>query len=146
MVDDSPDMSWLGEYSDTATSEYSIDREHSMARDEYQYFNPSANYKGETPENMRKYVLRDYERMESLNRGDWCFMGVRAEAEIVLGGIRQTIASGGLWGIESDSNKSYFTEIETEQLAELREQLHIVGFNKRAISVAFKNVEREEQA
>jgi hypothetical protein len=31
MVDDSPDTSWLGEYSDKATSEYSIDREHTLA-------------------------------------------------------------------------------------------------------------------
>src|SRR5260370_6580914 len=29
MVDDSPDTSWLGEYSNKATSEFSIDRAHS---------------------------------------------------------------------------------------------------------------------
>ena len=28
MVDDSPDTSWLGEYSDTRKSEFSIDRAH----------------------------------------------------------------------------------------------------------------------
>ena len=30
MVDESPDTSWLGEYADSPTSEYSIDREHAL--------------------------------------------------------------------------------------------------------------------
>lgn len=130
-----------------------------MGRNELQYFNPSSNYKDETPENIRKYVRQDYERMESLNRGDWRFIGIRAEAEISLIGtvksgsptldayfpsrISQTVTSGGLWGVESDSSAEYFKEIEDEQLAELREQLHAVGFSKRAIAAAFKNVEHE---
>jgi hypothetical protein len=225
-VDDSPDTSWLGEYSNEAVSEYSIDRKHSLdciantgcvwdkmlhvlyecgicdylhpwdwsddcrdddnryadsgdyaakhgikdldvtvvswedrqsvddgctceesgdaGRNEYRYFNPSDNYKDYTPEDIRKYVRQDYDRMESLNRDNWCFIGVYADAAIVLGNTRQTITSGGLGGIESDSGSDYFAEIEQEQLAELREQLHAIGFSKRAISAAFKNVERSE--
>jgi len=241
-IDDSPDTSWLGEYSNESTSDYSIDRKHSLdcpvntgissldlktrtlanvhgkcecadpecvhhkgisdckdtantimyridmddtsgtlmcddcandatqgglfveaddpeldepqcdcggsgdaGRNEYRYFNGYVEkYKGETPEDIRKYVRQDYDRMESLNRGDWCFLGVSAESEIVLGNVCQTITSGGLWGIESDSGSDYFAEIEQEQLAELREQLHAIGFSKRAISAAFKNVERSE--
>ncbi len=113
-------------------------------RNEYRYFNPSNNYEDDTPEDIRKYVRQDYDRMESLNRGDWCFIGVSADAEIVLGDTCQTITSGGLWGIESDSGSDYFAETEQEQLAELREQLHAIGFSKRAISAAFKTVEHSE--
>ena len=97
-------------------------------RGEFRYFNGCVeNYKGESPADIRKYVRQDYERMERLNRGDWCFVGIRADAEILLpagdASIVQEITSGGLWGIESDSDKAYLGEIETEQLSELREQL-----------------------
>ena len=119
-----------------------------MQRNEYRYFNGNVeNYKGESPEDIRKYVRQDYERMERLNRGDWSFVGVRADAEILLpsgdASIVQEITSGGLWGIESDSDKSHFAEIEKEELFELENQLHAAGFSKRAIAAAFKNVERE---
>ena len=84
-------------------------------------------------------------RMERLNAGDWCFIGIRAEAEITLADhVTQTISSGGLWGIESDSDRAYFESIEQEELAELSNQLHAAGFSKRAIAAAFKNVERKE--
>lgn len=218
MVDESPDTSWLGEYSNKQKSEYSIDRAHSldcpintgritgacpscgvaypdadwttnvecsachdavlepetecdcgeygdMRRNEYQYFNPSFNYVDktgkaiDTPENVRKYTCQDYERMESLNRGDWCFIGIRADAEIQAAATwensvvskaswhspvapYQTITSGGLWGLESDTDSANLELIEQEQLSELRDQLHALGFSKRAIAAAFKDVER----
>jgi hypothetical protein len=119
-----------------------------MGRGEFRYFNGCVeNYKSETPEKIREYILRDYERMERLNRGDWRYIGIRAEAEILLpsgdASIVQEITSGGLWGIESDSDDAYLTPIESEQLAELREQLQAVGFSKRAISAAVKNATHE---
>lgn len=205
MIDDSPDTSYLGEYSSNRTSEFSIDRRHSqdcmsiewnhktavdmlgriIARieetqiycadhiqstddgcaecsiefeqaaaismlsnlqdeitecdcresgrfsrsSEYAFFNPSFNYVDEngharsenTPEEVRKYVRQDYERMEGLNSGDWCFIRIRAEAQIGIpqgnphpktgqSYLLQKFTSGGLWGIESDSDKgSYCT-------------------------------------
>jgi hypothetical protein len=125
--------------------ECDCDERGDMGRGELRYFNGRVeNYKGETPEDLRKYVRQDYERMERLQRGDWCYMGVRAEAEILLpsgdASIVQEITSGGLWGIESDSDKTYLGEIETEQLSELREQLRAVGFSTRAITKALKTL------
>ena len=122
-----------------------------MERGEYRYFNGCIeNYQGETPEDIRKYVRQDYERMESLNRGDWGYIGVRAEAEILIPAsgepahyVRQEITSGGLWGVESDSDAGYISEIEAEQVAELREQLQALGFSKRAVSKAVKEVTRK---
>jgi hypothetical protein len=120
-------------------------------RGEYRYFNGVVeNYKGETPEKIREYVLRDYERMERLQRGDWCYIGIRAEAEVLIpsssegASIVQEITSGGLWGIESDSDASYLKEVEGEELSELRKQLYAVGFSKRAIATAVKNVTHED--
>lgn len=123
-------------------------------RNEYQYFNPSFNYvdkhgnpTGNLPEDeVRKYTRQDYERMESLQRGNWSFIGIRAEATVQLtGDLTQHLSSGGLWGIESDSDKSYFSEVEQEQLAELREELHAAGFSKRAISAAFRDVAHKDE-
>lgn len=132
-----------------------------MRRGEYRYFNPSNNYKGESPENIRKYTRQDYERMESLNTGNWCYIGVRADASVIFGAPNpkehataprnlpnfcftpQTITSGGLWGIESDSDKAHIAETEQEQLSELKDQLKALGFSTRAISTAFKTIERE---
>jgi len=114
-----------------------------MERNEYRYFNGNVeNYKGETPEKIREYVRQDYERNERLNRGDWCYIGMRVEAEIVIDNVCQEITSGGLWGIESDSGKDYLAEIESDELYELRKQLTAVDFSKRAIATACKNIER----
>ncbi len=123
-----------------------------MQRNEYRYFNgPVENYKGESPEDIRKYVRQDYERMESLNAGNWYYIGMSAEAQVLLTnagspeftGIGQKITSGGLWGIESDSEKSYLESVEKEELSDLRAQLKALGFSSRAISTAFKTVERK---
>lgn len=116
-----------------------------IGRGEFRYFNACAeNYKGESPEDIRKYARQDYERMERLQRGDWGYLGIRADAEIIVDGMTQEITSGGLWGIESDSDQTYLAEIDGEQLAELRSQLRALGFGTRAISAAFKNVGHAE--
>lgn len=117
-------------------------------RRDLRYFNANIeNYKDETPEQIREYVLRDYERMERLNRGVWCYIGIRAEAEILIpsGGasLVQEITSGGLWGIESDSEQSYFSEVEADELSELHSQLSAIGFSKLAISIAIQNATHE---
>ena len=78
--------------------------------------------------------------MESLNAGNWGFIGIGARAEIVIGETCQTIHSGGLWGIESDSEGTYLQEIEKDELADLRRVLCELGFSKRAIAAAVKEM------
>ncbi len=211
MIDESPDSSWLGEYSNRPKTEYAIDRAHAedcasleanhfqtveqleriishlniwrmeegnkpestewkpldesidalvslqdeamecdcsggdMGRREYRYFNGLVeNYKGEPPENIHKYIRQDYDRMESLNRGDWCFIGMRAEAEVQTGSaVVQRITSGGLRGIESDSGREHLEETQREELAQLKDELVGLGFSRRAIATAFKNVQEK---
>lgn len=110
------------------------------------YFNPNAdNYKDEPDADIRKYCQRDYARMRGLG-DEWGYVGVVAEAQVKLNGdLVQTITSGGLWGIESDSGDSYFREVEGEQLDELRTQLQAIGFSKRAVVAAFRDVEHVER-
>jgi hypothetical protein len=163
-----PDTSYLGEYASKLTSEFSIDRDHAedcprfWANDDipddarecdcsghdqnaYRYFNPGsvepfdpADKESFWRETMRENARRDYARMESYNREEWSFIGIQAQAEIVLDGVCQTIQSGGLWGIESDSEESHFREVEQEELTSLRGILHTMGFSKRAIAAAVK--------
>ncbi len=93
------------------------------------------------------YIKQDYQRHESYNRGDWCMLGIIAKATVQLTskGPVQTLRSGGLWGIESDSEEDYFATVEREELDDLRRQLEAVGFGKRAVDYAFRKVEREEE-
>lgn len=78
------------------------------------------------------------DRLKAYRNGQFYFIGVRVLADIQIGNIIQTISSGGLWGIEDDSEESYLKEVEQEELSELREQLHSLGFSKRSISAAVK--------
>jgi hypothetical protein len=48
----------------------------------------------------------------------------------------QEVRSGGLWGIESDSDQSYFAEIEKEELSSLVTILEELGFERTAIDEA----------
>jgi hypothetical protein len=86
--------------------------------------------------------VQDWRRMEALQNGEWCFIGIIAKCEFQLGSdVVQTFHSCGLWGIESDSDKSHFEQVAKDELCELRAQLEKIGFKKRAIDFAFKNIE-----
>ena len=117
---------------------------------EYRYFNSGSIDKSNTDEENRKYALQDYKRMMDLERGNFAFIGIGAEAQVAIpcdnqgNSIVQTLHSGGLWGIESDSGNDYLEEVGKEQLAELKDQLHAIGFTKRAISAAFRNVQHKD--
>lgn len=150
-LDENPDTSHLGEYSNKATSRFSLDRqEHGVwSNREYRYFNPSSNYvtkedklrDGLNGLNVERYVQQDFSRMESLNRGDWHYIGIIAKAEVwnPETKVTQVVRSGGLWGVESDSG-DYLNDIANDELANLRTELLALGFGERAIDHAFKTV------
>ena len=128
-----------------ALQECDCDESGTGGRNEYQYFNGSGNYTGEPLEDIVTYTKQDYARMESLNNQDWYYLGIRADARIVIGNLCQDITSGGLWGIESDSGEEYFKEEEENQLSELKDVLKSLGFGTRAISAAFKDVKHKDE-
>jgi hypothetical protein len=68
------------------------------------------------------------DRLREYRRGDFFFQGCWAEAEICVNGVIQTIRSGGLWGIDSDSESAYKELIEAEEKAALAEILVSLGF------------------
>lgn len=67
------------------------------------------------------------DRKEAFYREAFTFVGVRAEAEIVVDGIVQTITSGGLWGVESDAGDEYIKSVAQEEYTDLRKILKTLG-------------------
>ena len=67
------------------------------------------------------------ERLAEYTSGAFDFVGIRAEADIIVGNTVQTITSGGLWGIESDSSPDYLKEVETEEVQQLADILIELG-------------------
>jgi len=82
----------------------------------------------------RKHALQDKKRLEAYYNNEWHFVGVQAVAEIRINGISQTISSGGLWGIESDSSDEYFDEIFEEEKEQLKDVLLQLGFTEKEIA------------
>jgi hypothetical protein len=125
MPDESPDLSYLGEYSNTPAAVH-IDRKErgEQGRNEYRYFNLGHG--------DADYIEQDYKRYEAYNRGEWYCIGIQAVAVVSYptgnGNRRlETFASSVLWGIESDSDKNHMGEVEREQLNELKS--HLEAFN-----------------
>lgn len=66
------------------------------------------------------------ERREEYENGDFKFVGVRAEAEVVVGGVVQTLTSGGIWGVESDV-EGHIRMLAEEEYTDLRKILISIG-------------------
>ncbi len=137
-IDEHPDLSWLGEYTDNLPYKLDLrrgdafERRH-RERHTYKYFTPAMTVgehrrglsklgysRGVAEELARYYCRRDFERMEGYNRGDWWMVGIWAEAAVVIHNVVQTISSGGLWGVESDAGRDYHLEVANEEVASLR--------------------------
>lgn len=79
-----------------------------------------------SPVTQRLYRKQDRERLAAYNRNEWHMVGVYAEASVHINGVKQTLRSGGLYGIESDSG-DYLDEIAAEQVEDLKQILGYLG-------------------
>lgn len=155
VIDTDPNISWIGEYTSDLQNgiiviqydkfyedltEEELDEIAYRSR-EHTGFKPYAG--GEKPgtDNYKEYGMQDYLRMESINNGNIWFMGIIAKAILNVAGTVQSISSGGLWGIESDSSKDYIIEIEHEQLNKVKEQLQALNID----ITNFDNIEIERK-
>ena len=90
------------------------------------------------PGALPDYEPENAERLASYNRGEWYTIGIKAYATIEIPidektSSIQTIESGGLWGIESDSRSDYKTTIGKEEVDEVKHllrTLQIDGINE----------------
>jgi len=93
---------------------------------------PDTSYMDQDDENWQ-------ERKEAFQRGAFSFVGVQAVATILIPtgagmGFTQRIQSPGLWGIETDSRRSYFREVAKEEIAQLKDALETLGANTRGFA------------
>lgn len=142
--DDNPDLSHLGEYSDTP-EEGAIDREKlgDMEPNTYRYWNP-ANHKTYDPKDwahvsgkdkaelIRKhgslknvcahYRMEDYKRNEAYNNQEWGMEGC-----IVTARIGQLKAEASCWNVESDAGEAHrqdiVSSVTSEALSELTKKV-----------------------
>jgi hypothetical protein len=69
----------------------------------------------------------DQDSLDAYERGELTFMGVRAEADVSIGGIAQTLFSTGVPGVASDAEDVYLDEVIAQEWAALRGVLKAVG-------------------
>jgi hypothetical protein len=101
------------------------------------FLEDEGRYAGVPPAEAAKYHQQDQERLASY--GDsWNMIGIWAEADVVIGGVVQKIQSGGLWGIESDSARTYLVEVAKGEYYQLHKILKSMGATR---ITPFKDVE-----
>lgn len=78
----------------------------------------------------------DADRLDAYARDVWCMVGVRARAEVTIGGVTQQVFSAGIWNVESDSGKEYFEQLREQELDQLAEVLRDMRFGARQVKAA----------
>jgi len=102
---------------------------------------------GEGWETIKRYMDEDTKRLRE-HGVTWWMYGIRASAEIVVcppewngTGVCETIRSGALWGIESDSEVSYMHGVGEEELSQLGDILRALGFSAEDVQAAIAKAE-----
>ena len=118
------------------------------------YLEDPTRYDGVEEPHLSQYLREDAERLAAFHRGDWWMIGIRARAIVTVGDVvightskgpclrdfDFVAESSGLWGIESDSGDDYRAEMYEEQIAELADALHALGFSHSDIAAAPRRV------
>jgi hypothetical protein len=151
--DTDPDLSYIGEWTDKPAPWVIVRRDgdylNNLEGDDYElpergrefrFFKPYAGGEPEGSDNYQAYGMADWRRMEAFGR-DWWTVGIYAVAEIVVNGIRQEIQSGGLWGIESDSDAAYMRTVAHDELCDLKDVLAQLCFTQEELADAFDGAE-----
>jgi len=77
----------------------------------------------------------DAEELAELERGDIFHVGVVAEAELLVQGVRQRVSSGGIWSVVVSSiTDDYLVDLAREQWGELVKILRELGVNAAEIA------------
>lgn len=82
-----------------------------------------------------RYRERDRQRLADYGH-TWWMVGIDAVADVQIHGVLQRVRSGGIWGVETDSDPGYFHELGAEQVSELATILSQIGFAPEDIAAA----------
>jgi hypothetical protein len=83
----------------------------------------------EDPDPDASYLDQDdfEDRRAAYKRGEFHFVGVRAEAEVTIEETEQVLTSPGLWGIEGDLDEEELMRVVSEEWSVLRDVLKTIG-------------------
>lgn len=85
---------------------------------------PDANtYADCTPKERAQYLAADAVRLAQWKNDEWHYLGIVVEIQIQTAqnwAVPPTVARASLWGIESDSDESYFKEVERDLIEEAK--------------------------
>lgn len=87
------------------------------------------------------WIHEDHSRLAD-HGAEWQMIGIWVEAKITVNGVTQCLQSGGLWGVESDSDHQFFGATVVEELDELRATLADLGFDAEEVGSANMNEDR----
>ena len=132
LVDENADLSWLKSTIDASGKLHSC----RYTQDELQ----------QHPRRTRRYMAEDKARLDNYGN-TWGMMGIMAEATVKYpigqGNWRlETLTSGGIWGVETDSDNHYIQQLEHEELADLKSHLQTFNVSVRGfghIPIEHKN-------
>jgi hypothetical protein len=136
-LDEFADLSYIGTFDDKPKDEFAINhKERNGGRNSYEWFNPQPG----TCE-TQEHAEQAYNRLIEFESGYCSTVGIRAIAHVRTSndGISwqgHEIQSPGLWGIESDSDKTYLDDIKCEQFRDLADSLREFGFTQEEIESA----------
>lgn len=127
IVDENPDLSFLETTPEYHYGKNGSEWDHVSEEDMWQIIKQY----GSIWNACMAYAKHDKERLDAYNKGTWEMIGIRAVATIHIpvndDTVKiQTIESGGLFSIESDSDDSYVQDIGREQIAEVKNHLRIL--------------------
>ena len=104
---------------------YHVFKELDLDADVSELTDPS-RYAGCLPSEIEDYMQQDTERIADYNKGNWYMVGVICEISIKTKtnwAIDPVVARSSVWGIESDSDESYFLTVAEEQIEEAKHDL-----------------------
>lgn len=124
-------------YSDLSDLKTEFDEDKQEIISSMQYTNE--DIKTEGWEKVKSWIDEDNKRLQQFHSGEIHHIGITAETLIYIpkgynAHLMQKITSGGLWGIESDSDESYFKEVEDDEIEDLCDTLDQLG-------ISYKNIE-----
>jgi len=94
---------------------------------------------------VRRWIDEDHSRLAAYNQGEWVMLGISVVANLVidtkLGDTYPfSIYSGGLWGIESDSDNDYLISVAKDQANDLIDVLRTLRFKLKDIKQAIEEM------
>ena len=79
------------------------------------------------------------DRLAAHKSGEFHFVGIHVEAEVLIASTVQVLTSPGIWGVESDTDEAGFEQIAGDEWLALRDVLKDVGIPTDQLPLAPKH-------